>query len=236
MNDGWIKLYRKTLINDLWRHDKTAFNLFQTLLMLVDSKSGSWSGGRFQLCEAYGDINPSTLYKALQRLEKAKMVTLVSNTRWSKVSICKWVDYQGNGNTKCEQPSNNQVTTSSQPSNTLTRSKEVRSKNNNSNVELHSQYQPLHEKICNLFSKNINLYKLTDKRKKILAIRLKDTGSENIIKACEAISKSSFHMGDNPRCWIADPYWCLQSVEKAEEWSSKYENSGYKGKLSELII
>lgn len=130
MNNGWVKLHRKTLLNDLWRHDKTAFNLFQTLLMLVDSKSGAWSGGRFQLGEAYGDINPSTLYKALKRLEKAKMVTLDSNTRWSTISICKWNDYQDNGNTKREQPSNNQVTTSSQPSNTLTRIREVRSKNN----------------------------------------------------------------------------------------------------------
>lgn len=130
MNDGWIKLHRKTLLNELWRHDKTAFNLFQTILMLVDSKSGTWSGGRFQLCEAYGDIKPSTLYKALKRLEKAKMVTLDSNTKWSRISICKWLDYQSVGNTKREQQSNNKVTTKEQQSNTLTRSKKVRSKNN----------------------------------------------------------------------------------------------------------
>jgi len=129
MNEGWIKLHRQLLKNDIWRHDKTAWCLFETLLLIVDTKTGSWSGGRFQLSEAYGDINPSTLYKALLRLENAKMVTLSSNTRWTKVSICKWSEYQSNGNTKRSQPSNNQVTTSSQPSNTLTRSKEVRSKN-----------------------------------------------------------------------------------------------------------
>jgi hypothetical protein len=230
MNDGWIKLHRQVLENNVRLYDDTAWKVFETLLLLVDRKTGSWSGGRYQLEKHCGNIKATTIYKAISRLKKAEMVTLDSNTRYSVISICKWSEYQGNGNTLSNTPSN---TSSNTPSNTLTRSKEVRSKNN-SNVELHSQYQPLHESICKLFGKNTNQYKLTDKRRKILSTRLKDTGKENIIKACEAISKSSFHMGDNPRCWIADPYWCLQSVEKAEEWSSKYESQGYKGKLTEL--
>ena len=94
MNDGWIKLHRKTIKNELWRHDKTAWCLFQTLLMIADTRTGIWSGGRYQLCEAYGVISPSTLYGALKRLEKAKMVTLNANTRWTEVYICKFSEYQ----------------------------------------------------------------------------------------------------------------------------------------------
>lgn len=87
----------------------------------------------------------------------------------------------------------------------------------NNNVELNN----LHEEICSIFNRNNNSYKLTDKRKKTLRSRLKDTGRENIINACKSIKKSEFHMGKNDRGWVADPYWCLSSYEKAEEWSNK---------------
>jgi hypothetical protein len=87
----------------------------------------------------------------------------------------------------------------------------------NNNVELNN----LHEEICSIFNRNSNSYKLTDKRKKMLKSRLKDTGRENIISACKSIKKSEFHMGKNDRGWVADPYWCLSSYEKAEEWSNK---------------
>lgn len=131
MNDTtWVKLYRKSLHNEVRRHDPTAWRVFETLLLLVDSRTGKWSGGRFQLAEVDGSLNSSTIYKALQRLEKNGMISVNSNTRYSVYSICKFGDYAKAGNTS----SNNKVTTNGQQSNTssntLTRSKEVRSKNN----------------------------------------------------------------------------------------------------------
>lgn len=228
MSDGWIKLYRKTLDNVELMSDDSAFKAFMCLLMVVDRKTGEWSGGRFQLSRITY-MNDSKTYRAIKKLKKLQMCTLMANTKYTTIRICNWSNYQDITNTKGEQQSNSERTAIEHSN----KKKELRIKNN-SNVESHSRYQPIHEKICNLFSKNINLYKLTDKRKKILAIRLKDTGEENIIKACDALSKSLFHMGDNARNWIADPYWCLQSVEKAEEWSNKYESSGYKGNLTEL--
>lgn len=114
---GWVKLHRKALNSDIRRTDPTAWRLFETLLLIVNKSTGSWSGGRHQLAMADGVIKPTTIFKALKRLEKAKMVTLVSNNRYSTIYICNWKEYQSVGNSS----SNNKVTTKEQPSNTLTR-------------------------------------------------------------------------------------------------------------------
>lgn len=110
MNTGWVKLHRQVLTNEIFRHDRTAWHVFQVLLLVCDKKTGKWSGGRFQLADLCNE-NPATTYKALKRLEKAKMVTLSSNTKYTTIYICKWSDFQEAGNTKREQRSNNGVTT-----------------------------------------------------------------------------------------------------------------------------
>jgi len=121
MRNGWIKLHRKMLDNKFLKYDRTSWIIFVYLLLLVDKSNGKWEGGRFQLAE-YLEINPNTLYKSLKRLEKAKMVTLDSNNKYTTYSIVNWHKYQGGSNNQI----NNQVTTDEQPSNTLTRSKEVK--------------------------------------------------------------------------------------------------------------
>lgn len=94
--------------------------------------------------------------------------------------------------------------------------------NINNNVDLEkNDLLKLHTEIISLFKKQPEQYRLTDKRKKVLLTRLKDTGEANILLACRNLSKSRFHSGDNDRGWVAEPYWCLTSYEKAEEWSNK---------------
>jgi hypothetical protein len=77
-------------------------------------ETGAWSGGRFQLVEADGYLNGSTIYKALHRLEESGMISLKSNTRFTEIRICKFLDYKRRGNTS----GNNEVTTNEQQSNT----------------------------------------------------------------------------------------------------------------------
>lgn len=121
-NDStWVKLYRKSLSNEIRRRDPTAWRLFETLLLLVNSSTGTWAGGRYQLTEADGYLNSSTVYKALKRLEKSGMIESNSNTKYTKIRICNFTHYAKNGNTS----SKNEVTTNEQPSNTLTRSKNI---------------------------------------------------------------------------------------------------------------
>lgn len=234
MNGGWIKLHRQVLNNEIFRHDPTAWRVFEVLLLLADKSTAEWSGGLYQLTGFTG-IKKDALYKAVKRLENAKMVTRRVNSKYTVYRICKWADFQGSETSSVNAEyteSKNKVKTEYNSN----KNKELRIKNN-SNVELPSQYQPLHEKICKLFGKNPNQYKFSDKRKKMLLTRIKDSGEDNIIKACTALSESSWHMGENDRDWVADPYWCLSSYEKTEEWAGKHqERKRFSGDLTKLKI
>lgn len=97
MNDGWVKLHRQTMYNEVFRHDRTAWHVFEVLLLVVDKRTGKWSGGRKQLA-GLCDMNENTLYKAVLRLESQQMVNRFSNTKYSVYSICKWKDFQSVGN------------------------------------------------------------------------------------------------------------------------------------------
>lgn len=127
--NGWIKLHRKLLENPLWQHDRNAIHVFMTLLLLVDKQKATWSGGRFQLAAVSG-LKPTTMYQALRRLEKAKMVTLSSNNKYSTITICKWKDYQSVG----DRSDDNKMTTGRQQDDTLTRIENKRIKKKDTNV------------------------------------------------------------------------------------------------------
>lgn len=110
MYEGWVKLHRTTLDNPIWQKDPTAWRVFECLMLLCDRKTGKWSGGRFQLAELTG-ISSGTIYDALKRLEKAKMVTLKANTKYTDIYLCNWNEYQSNDNTNGQQQTNNKPTT-----------------------------------------------------------------------------------------------------------------------------
>ena len=95
MNGGWIKLHRQTLNNEVFRHDPTAWRVFEVLLLLADKKNAEWSGGLFQLV-GYTGIKKDALYKAVKRLEQSEMITRRVNTKYTVYRICKWSDFQGN--------------------------------------------------------------------------------------------------------------------------------------------
>lgn len=114
-SSGWIKLHRQALNHEIRRFDPTAWRLFETLLLLVDRRTGEWSGGRKQLVYADGSIKEATVFKAQKRLEKAGMIEVTSNSKYSTYRICNF--------DKFNELSNSKVTTKSQQSNTLTRSK-----------------------------------------------------------------------------------------------------------------
>lgn len=109
MKRGWIKLHRTTLDNKIWQRDPTAWHIFEYFLLSVDKDTHKRTFGRKQLAREL-EMNESTVYKALKRLENAKMVTQVSNNRFTTILILNWRKYQGNGNTSREQQSNNKVT------------------------------------------------------------------------------------------------------------------------------
>lgn len=156
MNQGWIKLYRQIATNEIFRYDRTAWHVFEVLLISCDKKTGKWSGGRFQLADLCNE-NPATTYKALKRLENAKMVTLSSNTKYTTISICKWGDFQESGNTKREQRGNNAVTTGEH-------SNKKENKNNTTNVVLGSTYgKPEINSMFNYWQEQVG-YEITSRK------------------------------------------------------------------------
>lgn len=93
MNEGWIKLYRKSKDNPLMR-DYTAWGIFCWILLTVDRKTAEMTLGRFWASE-YFKISPNTFYSALKRLEKKyKVITLSSNNRFTTVRVLNWAKYQ----------------------------------------------------------------------------------------------------------------------------------------------
>jgi hypothetical protein len=130
----------------MWQYDHNAAIVFLTLLLLADKKKGEWAGGRHQLAERVG-LKSTTTYQALKRLEKAKMVTLSSNNKYTVVHLCNFKKYQ-----QVDDKSNdNQMTTRRQPDDTLTRikNKELR---NTTNVVLGETPKFGNEQINEMFA------------------------------------------------------------------------------------
>lgn len=208
----WIKLHRKVIDNEVFRNDFTAWHVFEVLLIMADKNTGKWSGGLFQLSELTG-IKKDTLYKCIKRLENAKMISRLVNTQYTVYSICKWSEYQrkiDSQQTAGKQPVNNEQTAGK----TLTRIKNKELEINN-NVEIQSIYD--HYVKC--FEKNENRYKLSTNRKRLIATRLKDCGSELILEAITNISKQPFYRGDNDRGWSAGLEFILRNYEQVERFA-----------------
>lgn len=124
--NGWVKLHSQIIDNDIWRNDRTAWHVFEYLLLKAYSgkPQGVVVTSRYQIADMVGGNN-NTIYKALKRLEKAKMVTSTATSKKTTIRICNWSKYQGNSN----QSGNNKVTTKQQQSNTLNKNKDIRVKN-----------------------------------------------------------------------------------------------------------
>lgn len=222
MNNGWIKLHRQVINNEVFRHDPTAWRVFEVLLLLADKNTAEWSGGLYQLTGFTG-IKKDALYKAVKRLENAKMVTRRVNSKYTVYRICKWDDFQGSETSSVNAEyteSKNKVKTEYNSN----KNKELRSKNINTLSS--DELQPFHIWICNLFGKNPERFKLSPQRKQKLKLRLNELKEQRLKEAYTAISQSKFHRGDNDRGWKvdSDPYWLVQSYERAEKWADKFSN------------
>lgn len=133
MSIGWIKLHRKLLdsrvfanegLLRVWIYCLCRANHEKNYVQITTGKGntevtvnpGEFIFGRNSVSREL-NMNPSTLYKRILKLERIGNINIKSNSHYSVVSICNWATYQHDENEK-EQPSNNQVTTRCQPGNT----------------------------------------------------------------------------------------------------------------------
>ena len=149
MSIGWIKLHRKLLdsrvfanegLLRLWIYCLCRANHEPNYVDIYTGKGktevkvnpGEFIFGRKSVSKDL-KVNPSTLYKRMQKLENIGNINIQSNTHYSIVSICNWDIYQNKDLDKeqgKEQPSNNQVTGKEQPSNTDKNDKNVKNEKN----------------------------------------------------------------------------------------------------------
>lgn len=146
-DQGYIKSWRKLMDNELLMSDNTAFILFIKLLHLVNRKKGWYTTGRFALAERV-NLNPSTAYKALKRLEANGLVTLDSNSKRTIIHICNWVKYQEGDN---KQSSSMVAAREQHGSSTVTLNKKEK-ENNKKAFKTLEELEQFHKDRAKLFS------------------------------------------------------------------------------------
>jgi len=157
------------------------------------------------------------------------MVKTKSTNNRTEFKIVNWWKYQGNGSA-----GKNQVKTKSKQSNTIIRikNKEVRNiYKSNDLVEMRNIYDFYVQK----FNKNPNTYKLTDKRKTKLKLRLKDAGVDMLKQAITNVADEPFYNGDNERGWKADLDFIIRSYEQVERLSQLHEKQGKTLRLEDYV-
>lgn len=73
-------------------NDDTAYIVFTKLLLIANQKGEIGESGR-QLASKL-NINYTTLYKALKRLENYQMIKQSGKQRYTIIYICNWANYQ----------------------------------------------------------------------------------------------------------------------------------------------
>lgn len=229
MERGYVKYWRSIDDNELLDNDNTCYVIFGKLLTRVDRLTGTYTTGRNKLASIC-NMKPPTLYSGLKRLEASSIIQLQSSKTSTTIYICNWHKYQQDSINRASERQSTVITKQE-------KEKEKEYIDTSSSTEL----DRFHSWICELFGKNPNRFKLTQKRRQHLKLRLKpsELGGDRLKQAYEAISVSPWHRGDNDRGWKIDddPYWLISSAEKAEKWANKYdEMHKYTGKLSEMEI
>lgn len=149
---GHIKLHREILDSQIFAH-AGMLRLWIWLLVkarfidgwitissgkgetTIELKRGQLLFGR-NSAEISLDVDGSTIYRWMQKLEQMGNISMESNSHYTVVTICNYNTYQGDNVhnvTTNEQPMNNQRTASEQQVNTKKKEKNIKKDNNESN-------------------------------------------------------------------------------------------------------
>lgn len=216
MDNSWVKLYRKLGDNEIM-YDASALQVFIWLLIRVNKSTGEIRTGRFIIAESL-ELNPSTVYKILKRLEeKYKIVTLRSNNKFTTISLSNWAKYQSQ-TLVVTQSGNNKVTTKEQQSNTIQEYKNKRIKK----IYIYNIYFQKFLENFNTFYKSS--YKETKKVNELYNLRRKVFTSEEIDQAFTNMTRIPFYRGKNDSGWKPTPEFVLRSDEKINELLNSIES------------
>ena len=111
---GWIKLHR-TLLDWEWYDDTNTKVLFIHLLLKANHEEKKWKGETIQRGEFITGLNSlssdlkmsmQNIRTSLAKLEKTGEINKQSNSRFTKITICKYDDYNDK-DVKGNKPANN---------------------------------------------------------------------------------------------------------------------------------
>ena len=117
MNEGWLKLHRKSLDSRIFQNE-SLWRLWTWILLSVNY-SESWADENTKVMPGQMLIgrnfiasslnwSPSTSYDRLLKLEEWGMVKLESGSRGTLLTVCNWGTYQGS-ETEARQPTGSEA-------------------------------------------------------------------------------------------------------------------------------
>lgn len=192
----WIKLHDSILENEIWQDDQIAWHIFEFLLIksYKGTPQGTTSTTRYKIEKALS-VNNNTVYSALNRLKKAKMITISSTSRSTTISICNWSKYQLDHQPN-EQRVSNQTSTKRQHS----YKNKIKNKELDTTVSMSTHIdvkQLFYQLVTGLgFSEQV---RFTDERRRKLTSRLRIYTAANMLAAARAIHDDAYLQGDNDR-------------------------------------
>ena len=219
---GWIKLHR-TIMKHWVFQDAEYFRAWCIILMQVNHEPKKvLIHGKIYECERgqsllslnswvkeFG-VNKWSIQKVrtfFKLLEKDKMINIEGSNKTTRITVCKYDDYQNN-----QQADNTQLTIKQHAPNThLTTTKELKNDKNDKKekdiVNFSAVVEYYHTKCPNL----PKVKKLTDARKKLITARFEEHGREEIGEVIEKASKSEFLNGNSDRGWKANFDWIFKA-------------------------
>ena len=264
MDNGWIKLHRKLLDSEIFA-SQIGLKIWLWSLMKASHKKrfipirigkgettvavekGSFIFGRNSASREL-NINGSTVYKWMQKLQDMGMISIESNNQYSIITICNYVDYQKNEKdevTAIEQPLDNQVTATQQPRDTYKKVKNDKNDKNTdtkvslSNAEHSTQEKLNYDEVINFFNSKTNgvfgLVRLpiSDKRKSAIRARIREHGKIAFGEVVAKATNSDFLKGSTrfkaTFDWIIKPDNFSKILEGNYDNRKNNENNGNNG-------
>ena len=245
MDEGWIKMFRRFLDWE-WYGDTNMVRLFLHLLLKANFEDRRWRGmtiKKGQIVTSSLTLSDEThmsrqcVRTCLARLEQTGEILQKSTNKFTLITICKYVDYQGcvieGQPTTNQQLTNNQPTTNQQLTNNQPQHKNIRKK------ELKNIYTLSNEResdavasdpkktskdvvdfagLISFFNRAMDQAKAIiprcqsceGKRREFVRARIREHGMEKVYEMITKASESDFLNGKNARGWIADFTWLFR--------------------------
>ena len=200
MNNGWIKLYRKSLENIIFTNEK-GWKIWTWCLLKschkkeeffigrqkIDLTSGQFVTGRDKMASELS-MSGSTAWWWLLELEKQGYLNIKKTTKYSIITILKWREHQDVDN-----KSYNRKTTDEQQIDTYKNDKNVKNDKKEEisiakSDDFANRINPLIELFKEVNPNYTELYKITTQRNALLWL-LKKHGPEKIEQVIRALPK-----------------------------------------------